>query len=356
MIAPKVLLAHRWKDEDPRGWWLSEKLDGVRAFWDGQRFLSRTGHPIYAPDWFCAELPAFPLDGELWGGRKNFQQTVSIVRRQDKSDDWRGLLYMVFDAPAAGGTFEDRCETLRREVEARKPKYARVLEQCPCTGADHLKNELNRIHNIGGEGLMLRQPGSKYFGGRSSTLLKVKVFFDTEARVIGHAPGKGKHVGRLGALEAELPDGTRFSIGTGFSDAERESPPNIGSIVTFRYQELTDDGVPRFPSYVGIRFDAVWPPDADADAVIQTPSPPPAPPPAQKAQSQRDNRRHFERTDGNVRENWDIELRGTEVWMWWGRAGAQQFNSVKLFSSEGQAKSHASVQIAKKQSKGYIEF
>jgi DNA ligase-1 len=82
--APPLLLAHRWEnDTDLTGWWMSEKLDGVRAYWDGRRFLSRLGNEYFAPAWFIEGLPPIPLDGELWGGRKKFQRTVSIARLRD---------------------------------------------------------------------------------------------------------------------------------------------------------------------------------------------------------------------------------------------------------------------------------
>src|SRR4029077_19905074 len=124
-----------------------------------------------------------------------------------------------------------------------------------CKGIPHLREELARVEALGGEGLMLRQPGSKYVIGRSSTLLKVKSFFDAEAEVIGHQGGAGRHKGRLGALHVRLPDGTELYVGTGFSDAQRENPPPVGSTITVRYQELSDGGVPRFHSYAGLRQD-----------------------------------------------------------------------------------------------------
>ena len=219
---------------------MSEKLDGVRAFWDGSRFLSRQGNLFYAPDWFVEHLPSTPLDGELWLGRKSFQRTVSIVRRQDKSDLWRELAYVVFDAPAQNDVFERRLEYLRDSLAQNQSTFVRILEQERCRNLDHLREELDRVDALGGEGLMLRQPGSLYEAGRSATLLKIKRFHDAEARVIGHLPGAGRHKGRLGALDVVLPDGTQFSVGTGFSDAQRESPPPVGSVITFRYQELSD--------------------------------------------------------------------------------------------------------------------
>jgi len=141
-------------------------------------------------------------------------------------------------------------------VASWKTKFVALHKHEVCTGFDHLLTELDRVTNLGGEGLMLREPGSSYEIGRSQTLLKVKRFIDAEARVVGHEPGKGRHKGRLGALQCELADGTKFSVGSGFSDAERMQPPAVGTTITFRYQELSDRGVPRFPTFVRVRSDA----------------------------------------------------------------------------------------------------
>ena len=261
--APPLLLAHSWEgDVDLTGWWMSEKLDGVRAYWDGSRFLSRLGNAYKAPAWFTRGLPKTPLDGELWVDRKKFQRCVSIVRRQDENDDWREVSYVVFDAPALRQPFEERIQYLRQFLSETRPDKARFLEQVLCRGTAHMKEELARVESLGGEGVMMRRPGSHYEVGRSYTLLKVKSFYDSEAIVIGHQPGTGKHKGRLGALLVEMPDGTRFAVGTGLTDAERTNPPAPGQIITYRYQELSDGGVPRFPSYVGVRHDIRWPPPA----------------------------------------------------------------------------------------------
>ena len=248
---PGLLLAQNWTgDVDLADWWLSEKLDGVRAYWDGRRFLSRQGNLFHAPDWFVQGLPSQPLDGELWIDRRRFQRTVSIVRRQDQTELWREVSYLVFDAPAVQAPFEDRLAFVREALTQKRPPFARLLEQQRCRDVDHLRQELTRIEALGGEGLMLREPGSSYVARRSATLLKVKTFHDAEARVIGHQPGNGRHQGRLGALLVELANGTQFAVGTGFSDRQREQPPAVGAMITFRYQELTDGGVPRFPSFV----------------------------------------------------------------------------------------------------------
>lgn len=263
--APPLLLAESWDGvTDPRDWWLSEKLDGVRAYFDGRRFLSRQGNVYHAPDWFLAGLPVVPLDGELWLGRKKFQRAVSIVRRQDQTDLWQEIAFLIFDAPALAEPFEHRLRFLTDLLQQQRPPFARVHEHVRCQGRAHLEEELARVEAAGGEGLMLRQPGSHYAVGRSPTLLKVKRFHDAEARVVGHQPGAGRHRGRLGALLAELANGVRFAVGTGLSDAERASPPPVGSVITFRYQELSEAGVPRFPSYVGLRHDHSLSPEKGA--------------------------------------------------------------------------------------------
>jgi DNA ligase-1 len=258
--APPLLLAHSWENDiDPKGWLMSEKLDGVRAYWNGKQFISRLGNVYHAPDWFCEGLPDMPLDGELWGGRKQFQKTVGIVKRHDKSDHWKKIQYVVFDSPSLNMPFEHRLNQLQFQLSSSNTPYAKPHDHEPCLGIEHLRKVLMLVEKFGGEGLMLRKPGSLYEAGRSTTLLKVKTFHDAEAIVVGYEAGKGKHKGVIGSLIVEKPDGTRFCVGTGLSDKERANPPAVDAIITYRYQELTEAGVPRFPSYVGIRHDFAWP-------------------------------------------------------------------------------------------------
>ena len=248
---PPVLLAHKWEgDVDLVGWWLSEKLDGVRAYWDGTRFMSRLGNPFFAPAWFTAGLPSHSLDGELWLARQEFQRCVSIVRRQDAGQEWQQLRFVIFDAPHLDAPFEERITFLQTHFSDGKHAWARALEQVVCTGVDHLRAELARVEALGGEGLMLRQPGSKYEAGRSHTLLKVKTFHDAEAVVVEHEGGKGKHKGRLGALVCQMKSGVRFNVGTGFTDAQRARPPALGSVVTYTFRGRTESGLPRFASFL----------------------------------------------------------------------------------------------------------
>jgi DNA ligase 1 len=360
---PPVLLAHKWESHvDVTGWWLSEKLDGVRAYWDGTRFLSRLGNRFFPPPWFVEGLPNTPLDGELWGGRKLFQRTVGIVKRQDQSPLWKDLLYVVFDAPAHEGVFEDRVSHCESVVGKDQHPYARVHVQARCEGFDHLKEELARVEGLGGEGLMARMPRSRYEIGRSNTLLKIKTFHDAEARVVGHAPGAGRHKGRVGALIVELANETRFNVGTGLSDRDRENPPPVGALITFRFQELSDGGVPRFPSYVGVRLDArgpstlvsAPPPAAPGTTVPATPSrqvePEPTAPVAPESGA-----RYFELVDGATAKFWEIRLDGTSFTTRYGRIGTTGQRTLKSYDSAANARSEYEKLIGEKSRKGYAE-
>lgn len=250
----KVLLAKNYDGRDPTGWWESEKLNGVRAVWNGHHFLSRAGNKFIAPDWFTADLPDTILDGELWLGRGCFDEVSGIVRRSAKKagweDEWRDIRYMVFDLPTAPGGFEARMVQMDR---LRLPAHAEVVEQTRCRGRDHLEKRLASVLAAGGEGLMLREPGSPYAAKRSPTLLKVKSRLDAEAVVTGYQPGRGKHKGKMGALFCEIKAGVRFKIGTGFSDADRAHPPKIGEIITFSYQELSKNGKPLHAAFMRVR-------------------------------------------------------------------------------------------------------
>jgi len=349
---PPLLLAETWDNAtDLTDWWMSEKLDGVRAYWDGKQFLSRQGNIYHAPDWFIEGLPTMPLDGELWIDRKKFQRTVSIVRRQDKSDLWNEVRFLVFDAPRASGSFEDRLAWLKETFAKRSAKFARQHTHERCENLEALRVELARIESLGGEGLMLRQPGSLYVAGRSTTLLKVKTFHDAEAVVVAHQAGAGRHKGRMGALLVRLPDGTNFSIGTGFSDRERDNPPAIGATVTFRYQELSEAGVPRFPSWVGIRIDSVAKPrQTNFEAKMPTPQP------ATVITSETTRKsRYFEFVVGASNKFWEIFCSGNSITTRWGRIGSNGQSKTKAFPDEKIAANAMAELIQEKIGGGYVE-
>lgn len=254
---PALMLANVYTAHtDVSAYWVSEKLDGVRAYWNGRHLQTRGGETIHAPAWFTADWPATPMDGELWAGRGQFSQAVSTVRQHVPDDAaWRKLRFMVFDLPQHAGPFSDRLTAYQTLVAGLGQPWVVAVPQWRVSDHGQLQAQLRDAVRGGAEGLMLHKADAEYRGLRSDDLLKVKLHSDAEARVIAHVPGRGKHTGRLGALWVETPDGVRFKIGTGFSDEERLSPPAIGAVITYRFHGLTDQGVPRFASFWRVRTD-----------------------------------------------------------------------------------------------------
>lgn len=236
------------------GWWMSEKLDGVRGYWDGRLLWSKQGKLLQPHPDFVAGWPDFPLEGELWGGRGSFELTAAVVQ-QPLSADWLQLQFAIFDRPAAPGPFSERIGQVRAWFQDHPTPYAFVIEQHPVESRAQLQAELARVEQAGGEGLMVRNPQAPYTAGRSAEVLKVKSFADAEAVVVEHLPGQGENLGRLGALLVERPDGLRFKLGTGFSAADRLKPPPIGSLVSYKYYGLYPSGIPKFPAFLRIRRD-----------------------------------------------------------------------------------------------------
>lgn len=253
--APSLMLADVYRPGmSLHDYWVSEKYDGVRGYWDGKQLWTRGGERIVAPAWFTAPLPKQPLDGELWVGRGQFTRAVSTVRSQTPNDiAWREMHFMVFDLPAQGGDFTTRLAVLRRLLPITDAPWVVAVPQERATTHAALQALLDKTVKMGGEGLMLHRGSSPYRGERNSDLLKVKPYEDAEARVVEHVPGKGKHSGRLGALVVETADGKRFKLGTGLTDAERENPPAVGSWVTYRYNGTTAKGLPRFARFMRVR-------------------------------------------------------------------------------------------------------
>ena len=246
---------------DPGDYWVSEKLDGVRGRWNGQRLVSRSGQPIAAPAWFIARWPKVVMDGELWIGRGRFDEVSGIVRAgMSNESGWRRVRFMVFDLPGHGGTFEARLLRMRSLVPSTQVPWLQAAPQFRVGSATELDARLGQVVAAGGEGLMLHRANALYQPGRSDDLLKYKAYQDAEATVVAHAPGKGKYTGMLGALVVRMPDGRLFRLGSGFTDLQRARPPPLGSLVTYRYNGFTSKGLPRFARFQRIRTDPA-PPD-----------------------------------------------------------------------------------------------
>jgi DNA ligase-1 len=255
VLPPALMLAKHWRAGlDPLGFLVSEKLDGVRALWDGQVLRFRSGRRIAAPDWFTAALPHTPLDGELWLGRRSFDRLSGMVRRSVPVDaEWHELHYMIFDLPGQPGPFGERAARVASLVGDAGIPWLHAVEQSRVPDRAALQRQLLQLVNDGGEGLVLHRADADWKAGRSDALRKLKPMPDEDARVIAQLPGKGRHAGRMGALLLQMANGQRFALGTGFTDAQRDAPPPVGALVTYRYRDRTPAGVPRFASYLRLR-------------------------------------------------------------------------------------------------------
>jgi len=245
------------EDIDVSGWLMSEKLDGVRGYWDGKQLLSKTGNPLHPPAAFTHNFPPFALEGEIWGGRKTFEKTVSALKKQHSNAGWLELQFAIFDVPQATGGFTRRLQQADDWFADHPSRFAFIIPQKTVRNNAQLAQELQRVEEAGGEGLIVRKPDALYVKGHSRDILKVKSFFEMDAVVIAQIEGKGRNRGQLGSLLVELPENRkiRFKIGTGFSDEVRLNPPPEGSIITFKYYGFYKSGLPRFPSFLKIKPD-----------------------------------------------------------------------------------------------------
>ncbi len=230
--------------------WVSEKLDGVRARWRGGRLYTRSGLLISPPEGFTQGWPAVELDGELWAGRGQFERTSATVRRHAASPaDWQALRFMVFDLPDHPGAFTQRWQTLQSWAASTTSNTWALVVQERLRDETELQARLAQVLAEGGEGLMLHHGAGHYRSGSSPHLLKLKPQADAEALVLGYEPGQGAFTGMVGALSVQTPEGLVFRLGSGLSLAERQSPPAIGSWVTYRYRGHHASGVPRFATF-----------------------------------------------------------------------------------------------------------
>jgi len=249
---PPIQLATQYQpDITVAEYLVSEKLDGVRGYWDGRQMLTRSGRKVALPASFTLGFPEVAIDGELWLGRNQFEHISALVRRLDTSaEDWQQVKFMMFDLPDHPGTFVERYLAMQKWAEQTDPTHLQVIKQDTVATTEALFDRLDSVVNAGGEGLMLHFKQAHYAVGRSEYIVKLKPKYDAEAVVIGHTQGKGKYRGQLGALIVKTPAGIVFNIGSGFSDKQRENPPLIGSVITYQYLGLTQKGTPKFASFL----------------------------------------------------------------------------------------------------------
>ncbi len=263
----ELLKLSEYKDQNVSGWLASEKLDGVRAYWDGENLLSRQGKKLNAPLSFTKNFPKFALDGELYAKELKFEEIqASVMDKMPDEKAWSRLKFHVFDVPEASGGLLDRLEVLAKFLKDEPNQNLIIIKQIKMRdNAQFLKFAESIISN-GGEGAVVREPNAPYERKRSKNALKFKKFKDAECEVTAINKGSGKYTNFAGSLtckalggkdgkEGEPKEGTIFKIGSGLSDKNRQEPPKIGSIITYKFQNLTAQGKPRFPIFLRVRED-----------------------------------------------------------------------------------------------------
>ena len=253
--APPVALAESYQgDVELSQYWVSEKFDGVRGYWDGRQLLPRSGAVIDVPDWFTRDWPKTVMDGELWAGYDGFSRISTLVRTAGpEHPGWKAVTYRVFDLPQHGGNFNARVPAIREAVSAINQAWVLAVDQFKVRDAAELDAALSDVLARGGEGLILHHGLRSHQPGRNSGLFKLKPFEDAEARVVAINPGRGRLQGMMGSIDVRTPDGRVFALGTGFSDEQRADPPPLGAWVTYRYNGYTANGLPRFARFLRLR-------------------------------------------------------------------------------------------------------
>ena len=246
---PKLFLLDKYSEDiNVTSWYMSEKLDGVRAYWDGKHLISRGGNKFKVPSFFTKDFPDFELDGELWSKRADFDKISSIVRTVIPNSDWESkwskLTYNIFEVPNANGNL------IKRLSNIKESNYLKLLNQIKIKNKTDLNIYLKEVEEKGGEGVVVRDGSLPYYTGRNKNALKVKSYQDAECIVMNYNEGKGKYTNKLGSLNCKLKSGKIIKIGSGFSDVLRTTPPKINSIITFKYYGLTSKGNPRFPVFM----------------------------------------------------------------------------------------------------------
>ncbi len=265
-FASDILLLNKISEQEIQkknfnGYLMSEKLDGVRGIWEAGKFKTRQDNPIHTPSYFTYNFPSFKLDGELWIARAKFDE-VSALIRSDSLDSslWKSVTYNVFDVPNACEEFKltpctlsNRLKVLERYLQQNPNPYIKIIKQIPIKNQEHLKEFYKDIIFNKGEGVVIRKDLAPYEKGRSKNALKLKPYEDAECKVIAYTEDKGKFQGKIGALLCQMPNDRVIKIGSGLKDKDRENPPKIDSIITYKFNGLTKNSLPRFPVFLHIR-------------------------------------------------------------------------------------------------------
>lgn len=239
-----------YNSQNINNWLMSEKLDGIRAYWNGKELLTKNGNKIKTPKYFTKNFPPFELDGELWTKRGDFENIQSIVLDGVPSSKWKTITYNIFESPKSNGNFFDRLKKIEDWFLIHKNKNVKIIEQIRCKNKESLNEYLEKILLKKGEGVIIKNPNLSYINARTNNSLKVKKFYDMEGEVTKINYNRNM---KMKSLVLILPNNIKFNLGNGFSNKERENPPKIGDIITFKYYGITKNKKPKFASFLRVR-------------------------------------------------------------------------------------------------------
>lgn len=251
---PDLFLLKTYQQKnDVIGWVMSEKLDGIRGFWDGEKLISRGGITLNPPKSWTANFPNFAIDGELWTKHSDFEGISSIVRQKIPDSRWQNVSFNIFEVPKQEGGILQRLKVLRDYLQQYPSETIKIIKQIPIKSKQQLNNFLDKIIKNKGEGVVVRNPKTLYQTGRLSSALKIKKYQDDECIVLEILGGKGKYKDKMGALKCQTKTGEIFKIGSGFTDMQRENPPAVGTQITFKYYGLTKNKKYKHPVFLKIK-------------------------------------------------------------------------------------------------------
>jgi DNA ligase 1 len=239
-----------YSDQNISGWYMSEKLDGIRGYWNGKKFYTKNGNIINIPKKFTKNFPSFALDGELWSRRNDFEFIQSTVLDKTPSTKWEKITYNIFEVPNTKGDFLQRLQKAKDWFSKHPNRNVKIIEQIKCKDEDHLIEYLNSIVTLKGEGIIVKDASKLYHTGRSPYILKVKKFLDMEGLVIGY---NYKKDGSFKSLKIKLKNNITFNLSSGLSEKNKQNPPKKGEIVTFKYYGFTKNNKPKFASFLRVR-------------------------------------------------------------------------------------------------------
>lgn len=250
--AQDLIKPSNYQDQNVTGWIMSEKLDGIRGYYDGKNLYTKNGKKINTPKWFLKEFPTFELDGELWKDRDSFEEIQSIIMDDIPSDSWKSITYYVFELPNQKGDYYKRIKVLKDYISKHPNAPIKIVPQYKVISKDALTKFYNDIIEKKGEGVIVKDPNKLYHTGRSTSIYKIKPSFDMEGIVVNRNFNKD---GSFKSLVVKLDNNITFNLGNGFSDKQRQNPPKIDDKVTFKYYGFTKNGKPKFASFLRIRKD-----------------------------------------------------------------------------------------------------